>query len=130
MPASSGIVDSSIIIDHLRGQPQAAEHLAVCRASGRLIAHAVVTAEVLTGARDRKEQETLDRFLALFTVEHPNAADSAMSLDLFLELRLGHGIGWLDCLIAATCIRGDLPIITLNDKHFAAVRGLQVIRPY
>jgi predicted nucleic acid-binding protein len=39
-------------------------------------------------------------------------------------------LGWPDCLIAAAALRLDLPLVTLNDKHFKPIRGLRVVRPY
>ena len=46
------------------------------------------------------------------------------------RLNLSHGIGWPDCLIGATALRLRVAVVTLNDKHFKAIRGLRVVRPY
>ncbi|HMN42055.1 MAG TPA: PIN domain-containing protein [Phycisphaerales bacterium] len=43
---------------------------------------------------------------------------------------LSHGVGWPDCLIAATALRLGLPVVTLNDKRFKVFKGLRVVRPY
>ena len=124
------LIDSSILIDHLRGQLQAKTFLLSVRASGGLHTSAVVAAEVLIGARDLREQREVDRLLADFRIEHIEPADCALSLDLLRRHRLSSGVGWLDCLIAATAMRLNVPVATLNERHFAAIAGLTVNRPY
>jgi hypothetical protein len=70
------------------------------------------------------------------TREYDDSLHGSAGLELgfagiaFLRLGYFHGVGWPDCLIAATCIRLGLPLVTLNDKHFRAIRGLRVVRPY
>ena len=56
--------------------------------------------------------------------------DLVAALSLLRQHRLSASVGWADCLIAATCIRLDLPLITCNVKHFKSLRGLRIIRPY
>lgn len=92
--------------------------------------HAVVVSEVLAGARDLHEQGVIERLFQQFRIEHVNEADSALSIELLRRYRLRHGVGWLDCLVAATCLRLSLSVATLNDKHFSAFEELRVIRPY
>jgi predicted nucleic acid-binding protein len=100
------------------------------RSAGPLITHVVCVAEVLTGARDGREQRELQRLFADFQVVHLVAEDSVRSIELLAAHRLAHGIGWPDCLIAATAERAALPVATLNDRHFAVIPGLRVVRPY
>jgi predicted nucleic acid-binding protein len=95
-----------------------------------LHASAVVAAEVLIGARNLREQREVDRLLADFRIEQIEPADCALSLDLLRKHRLSAGVGWLDCLIAATAMRLHVPVATLNERHFAAIAGLAVNRPY
>ena len=87
-------------------------------------------AEVLTGARDGREQRQIDRLFAACRVEPIVPVDGDRSLDLLRTYRLSHGVGWLDRLIAATALRLAVPVATLNDRHFRATAGLSVHRPY
>ncbi len=41
-----------------------------------------------------------------------------------------YGVGFLDCLIAATAYEKNVPIATLNDKHFKQLTDITIIRPY
>ncbi len=124
------VVDSSVVIDYLRGHSEAADFLETARRAGELATHVVVVAEVLAGARDRQEVETIDRFFGEFRIHPIDTSDSVLSIDLFKRYRLSHGVGWLDCLIAATGLRTRLPIATLNEKHCAVFEELHVVRPY
>jgi predicted nucleic acid-binding protein len=124
------LIDSSILIDHPRGRTEAKSFLLSLRASGNLQTSAVAAAEVLIGARDLREQREIDRLLADFHIEHIDPADCAVSLDLLRRHRLSAGVGWLDCLIAATAMRLGVPVATLNERHFSTIAGLTVNRPY
>lgn len=42
-------------------------------------------------------------------------------------IRAGSDIGIKDVLIAAICLEQQLPILTLNERHFRRVSGLRVL---
>ena len=98
--------------------------------TGELATHPVVVAEVLTGARNRQEQEAVDVLFSRFKVIELSADDVSASLDLVRAHRLRWGVGWLDCLIAATALRMGLPVAALNIKHFSVLGDLILQRPY
>jgi predicted nucleic acid-binding protein len=127
---ADGIFDSSILIDCLRGHAQAIAFLAARSSIGRPQAHLIVAAELIGGARDRREQTLIESFLATFDVVVPNAADGLSALNLYQQFRLSHGVDWPDCQIAATATRLGVEVFTLNTKHFSAIPGLRVVRPY
>ncbi|HVU63084.1 MAG TPA: PIN domain-containing protein [Phycisphaerales bacterium] len=87
-------------------------------------------AEVIAGARNRRDlrdlSEVLDRFDRVRVV--PGDFDHCVAFAK--RHTLSHGVGWPDCLIAATALRLALPVVTLNDRHFRLFRGLRVVRPY
>ena len=124
------IVDSSVVIDYLRGRAEAAGFLETRRKSATLSTHVVVVAEILLGARNQQEQEAIDRFFAEFHVYSIEGTDAQVALGLFRKYRLSHGVGWMDCLIAATVRRLDMPIATLDEKHFAIIEEVRIERPY
>jgi predicted nucleic acid-binding protein len=124
------VIDTSVLVDYLRGHRQAIAWLDALRAGGGLHTHAVVAGELLVGARDRRELQQLDRFLATFTVIPANEADSLTAVDYVRQFRLSHGVGLLDCVIAATCVRLGRPVATANTKHFSIFPTINVVRPY
>jgi predicted nucleic acid-binding protein len=121
------ILDSSVIIDYLRGRPPAA---AFVSSLAGLRTHVLVLGEVLVGARNRAEQDDIDRFFSNFLVEPIVSADCAVAVDLLRQFRLSHNLSLPDAFIAATCLRLPVPVATLNDKHFSMIPGLSVVRPY
>lgn len=124
------IVDSSVVIDYLRGRREAGSFLESTRQSGSLGTHVVVVAEVLSGAHDQREQDVVDHLFREFRIYPVDSDDAQLSIELLKRYRLSRGIGWLDCLIAATAMRLRLPIATLNEKHFTVFENLIVERPY
>jgi predicted nucleic acid-binding protein len=96
---SAPVIDTSILIDHLRKRPEAETYLLSVASLG-LCTHATGVAELLVGIRDKKELQALDSLMQPFQILHPNDADSKVSLDLLRQLRLTYGIGYLDTLIA------------------------------
>lgn len=127
---SSSLIDSTVLIDYLRGRSEAVGYLDAVRSTEVQSTHIVVAAEVIEGARDAKDQAALATFLSTFNVVLPNEADSALSVDMLKGFRLSHGVGWPDCLIAATALRLGWSVITTNLKHFSPIPTLKVIRPY
>ena len=127
----SGIlVETTILVDFLRGTSAAAEYLDEVRSSGALICSAVTAAELTVGARDRAEIRQIRQVLAPFEIEPITAEDSKRALRWLDCLYHSHGVGFHDCLIAAAAVRLRVQIATLNQKHFRSIRSVKVLRPY
>lgn len=121
---SEGIIDSSVLIDCLRGRPGATAFLSTVTTGGaRPRTHLLVAAELLAGARDAAEQAMIDSFLGTFDLLLPNEADGLAALDLYRRFRLSHGVDWPDCRIAATALRLSAEVHTLNTTFPDAPRS-------
>ena len=119
------LVDTDVLIWHLRGYPQATRLLDQLDA---LTLSAVSYLEVLQGMRNKAElvavKKMLDKRLArLLPVTE---AITLRATDLMESLTLSHGLQMGDALIAATAIEHQLPVLTANVKHFSAVASLTV----
>ena len=58
-----------------------------------------------------------------------NDAVAERAAQIYHELRLGNKIiEFRDIFIAATCIIHDLPLLTLNKKHFDRIRALELVK--
>lgn len=95
---------------------------------GRL--HPVCFAEVITGVKDKQDLVRTLGFLQTFKRLTVKPADLEVCVELMTLHRLSDGVEWPDCLIAATCLRLGLPVVTTNYKHFRPIPGLSVIREY
>lgn len=120
------LVDTDVLIDYLRGQPQAVEWLE--GASERLLASAVTVAELFAGVREGVERHALEDFLGAFEVV-PVEGEVARLGGLYRRDYLrSHGTGLADALIAATAETVGAALVTLNRNHFPMLAD--VLIPY
>lgn len=124
------MIDSSVLIDCLRGGAKAIQFIAAVSAHGPVTTHVIVAAELFAGARNKHELNTIESFVSGLNLIAPIEEDAYAALDLFKKHRLSHGVDWPDCQIAATALRLGLEINTLNTKHFGAFPGLRLAKPY
>lgn len=119
------LVDTDVLIWHLRGYPNATRRLDEL---GALTLSAVSYLEVLQGIRNKAEllavKKMLDKRSArLLPVTE---AITQQAIELMESLTLSHGLQMGDALIAATAIEHQLPVLTANVKHFGVVSELQI----
>ena len=119
------LVDTDVLIWHLRGYPQATRRLDEL---GSLTLSAISYLEVLQGIRNKSELAVLKKMLqyrnaVLLPV---TAVITVRATELMEALTLSHGLQMGDALIAATGLAHGLPVLTANFKHFTAVPGLRV----
>ena len=86
--------------------------------------------ELAEGARDTREMASLERLLTGYEVVYLTPSDCAWASEQHRRLRLSHGVGVLDALIASSAVRLNVPLYTLNLKHFQPLPGVQAVQPY
>ncbi len=119
------LVDTDVLIWHLRGYAQATrrlDQLAVLTLS------AVSYLEVLQGMRNKAELAAVKKMLQHrgATVLPLSETITQRAVDLMESLTLSHGLQMGDALIAATALEHESSVLTANVKHFLAVGGLKV----
>ena len=119
------LVDTDVLIWHLRGYPQATRRLDELRA---LTLSAVSYLEVLQGMRNKAELAAVKKMLQhrAATLLPVSEAITQRAIELMEAITLSHGLQMGDALIAATALDHGLPVLTANVKHFGAVQGLKV----
>jgi predicted nucleic acid-binding protein len=128
MAEPSRLLDTSVFVDYLRGGETAKAWIS--ESSMELAFSVVTVAELLAGCRNRREQEVIEKELALYPMVHLSGAISQTALEWYRQFHLSNGVGYLDCLIGASAYHYGLVICTLNDKHFRPLPELKVERPY
>ncbi|MDA8297669.1 MAG: type II toxin-antitoxin system VapC family toxin [Actinomycetota bacterium] len=124
----SALVDTSILIDYLRGHAGAGDLLERERAADVLHASEVTRIEVLAGMRTAEEDET--RALLSTLVWHPVDAEIAEEAGALGRQWLSshQTIDSADLAIAATAVRTDARLLTRNVRHFPMFADLRA--PY
>ena len=119
------LVDTDVLIWHLRGYPQATRRLDQLP---ELILSAVSYMEVLQGIRNKTEAAALKKMLAIRRAKILALSETIThrAIALMEAITLSHGLQMGDALIAATALHHQLPILTGNVKHFAVIDGLPI----
>ena len=119
------LVDSDVLIAHLRGVAVARDWLVGVRNDGPLAISAVSIVELIGGMRTVERREVW-RLLASFRVEPATEMVARRAGDMMRRYRRSHSrIGLGDYLIAATADVQGLELATLNVRHFPMFEGLQ-----
>lgn len=119
------LVDTDILIAHLRGAPVAKEWLLRSRAES-LLAVSVVSIAELTGGMRSAERQDVWRLLSTLRAEPVTDVIARRAGEWLRRYRRSHtGIGLADHLIAATAdVRGS-ELATLNVRHFPMFDDLE-----
>lgn len=122
------VVDTSILIDVLRGSSDATDVLRQARENGPLHASEVSRLEVLAGMRAQEEDSTRKLFKAFVwhSVDETIAEIAGELAQLWLPSN--RGIDSADFAVAATAITVNTRLLTRNVKHFPMFPDLVV--PY
>lgn len=120
------LIDTDIIIDHLRGYKPATEYL-LKKKSSMLFISAMTVAELYAGMGNQHEETAVDKILNLFQIMPIDHDISIAGGHLCKKHKKSHGTGLADALIAATALHHEAILVTLNTKHFPMVK---TIKPY
>ena len=93
------LVDTTILIDHLRDRKKATAFL--LEASNRLFVSSVSVAELIEGVKNKRELRDVKRLCDSFRVIQISKIASEKAIDYMTEFFLSHNLQFLDALIAA-----------------------------
>ena len=122
------LVDTDVLIAHLRGIPAARDWVITSRLQGPLAISAVTVTE-LTGSMRSNERHEVWALLGTLRVEPVTELIARRAGELMRTYRRGNiGIGLGDYLIGATVMTQGHKLATLNIKHFPMLPEL--VRPF
>lgn len=112
------LLDSDVIIEWLRGHPPYVQQiLELIERQAQLFWTPVSIAEILAGSRKGEDAALANLFLLLETL--PITTDIGRKAGHYLmAYAKSHGVELGDALIAACALSEDLPLWTLNKKHY------------
>lgn len=129
----SYLIDTDWIIDHFNRKEKITQKLRELRPTG--IALSIISlAELYEGVLYSKDPAVSQKVLSTFLKEFP-----ALEVDESICKIFGRERGKLrqkrkivsdfDLLIASTCLRHNLTLLTNNRRHYEMVEGLKIILP-
>ena len=115
---SGFLLDSDVIIWHLRGRRETTEMLRELAKADVPGCSALSVLEVQVGVR-RGEEENTDRFLGSLKIFDVTVSVANKAARLIRQQR-GKGVrlGLPDAVIAGTCLIHDMILVTYNVKHY------------
>ena len=119
------LIDTSVIVDHLRNDPRAVRLMADLLArEDRVWAATPTRTEIIAGLRER-EVEAMGKLLAILSWVEIDIQVADAAGDLARRYRRSHGgIDTVDYLIAAAAQSIGADLVTLNVRHFPMFSGL------
>lgn len=120
------LIDSDVLIDYLRGKPEAVAF--IDGLTNPLALSSINVAELYAGVRDGAERAKPDRFVLAFMVIPIDQSIAVTGGLLRRTYGKTHGTGLADALIAATVQIHNIRLVSLNSKHFPMISDLIV--PY
>jgi tRNA(fMet)-specific endonuclease VapC len=87
----------------------------------------VTCAELLYGARNKKELQAIRKDLNKLTVLPIQSSISSLAVELVEKFALSHRLSLPDALIASTAITYNVKLYTLNIKDFRFLKDVNLI---
>ena len=120
------LLDTSIIIEYLRSKQKEDSQLYQLSSNGAKLCISLIThAELYSGKSAweyKKAKKVLEATLSNIIILPVNKEISKLAG----KTRAKYGTELIDAIIAATALKHDLPLSTLNHKHFSTIKGLKL----
>ena len=122
------IIETTIIVDVIRNHPPAVVWLNMQTETFGITPY--IWMESISGGNNKAERLRVGKLLKRFDMLYPTDTDMDWAMQRQIQLQLAHGFGVVDCLIASTSARLQLPLYTHNLKHFRPILGDLAQNPY
>jgi tRNA(fMet)-specific endonuclease VapC len=121
------VIDTSIFIEYLRAKDKKKSTLIAIPDSTQLFVSSVTIYELLMGATDDSKIKDIKLLTEDLPVLPFDENVSRKAAEIYHQLRIENNmIDFRDIFIAATCLVFELPLKTLNRKHFERIKGLNI----
>ncbi len=118
------LFDTSILIEHLRGEARATELLAGVPSDAR-VASVMARVEIEGGMRSPERAQVASLFSVIRLLPVTDAIARRAAEHLRRYRRSHTGIDLVDYVVAATAELHDAQLATLNVRHFPMFKGLR-----
>ncbi len=124
------LVDADVFIDYTKHYTDAIRYFSRKDNVGQLSVSIPTKLEVLKGARNKREQNTLSDLLSSFNEAVHSEESMRRGLDVYLAYHLSHGIGMFDSMLAGLALTSNSKLVTRNSRHYDFIPGLKYEVPY
>jgi predicted nucleic acid-binding protein len=123
------LIDTSVVIDHFRKKNKQKSLLYELSKENTLFLSAISKFEFLVGAKPSQIRQTETIIEGFYILSfNSNVADIASDIAKKLKT-INKIIEFRDIFIAATAIANNMPLSTLNVKHFKRIDDLELLDP-
>jgi predicted nucleic acid-binding protein len=122
------VVDADIMIEVLRKNPAVASYLRNDIGAFNIVLSAITIAEIQQGATNKENLQQINRLLKQYIVLPIDHQISNIFSTLVQKYVLSHNTDIGDSFVAATALHYQLPLLTMNYKHYKHIPNLQLIR--
>ena len=119
------IFDTNILIEIYRGN-ELIQNTVNSIIDDTIYISVITAAEFLVGAKDKRDFARLEKDLEDYTQIPLSMEISKIFFELIGKYSLSRRPDIADTLIAATALYYDLPLYTLNKKHFQFIPGIRL----
>lgn len=119
------LTDTCVLIEYFKENPEVEKEINYI-GSGSIMLNTIIVMELIVGARNKVELNSIKKRLNKFQVLEINQSvmdDAGSLLETFC---LSHGLKIPDAVIAATARYYDIPLYTFNEKDFRFIPGIKL----
>jgi predicted nucleic acid-binding protein len=122
------LIDADVIIELLRKNPLAKSFIDNEIGGLNIILSCITVAEIQQGAMSKENLQQINKMLKQYIVVPIDYSISNIFEGLFENYTLSHDCGIPDTLVAATALHYNLPLLTINQKHFKHIPNLILVK--
>jgi len=121
-------VDTSVFIDYFRNSKKENTLLSKLSKEYTIVITAITNFEIMVGV-NKATEKFWNEILKNISVLPFGEKESEIATELFKQLKKENKIiGIQDIFIAASCLSHQLPLATLNARHFERISKLKIIK--
>lgn len=119
------LLDTNVLIEILKNNQNTIQQVSTL--TPPLAISSITAMELIVGARNKKEIQLLNKFIARFQMIHLDSVISLTALKLITSYAKSHTLDIPDALISATAINKHTQLLTYNTKDFQYIPSLELI---
>lgn len=122
------VIDTSVVIQYIRTKDKSATIFYQLLNKNKIFISSVSLYELYIGATTIGKEEDILLLIQKIPILPFTDLIALKAAQIYRQLKAKNQlIEFRDIFIAATCMLENLPIVTLNKKHFERIEGLKVI---